>query len=51
MENRQEPIWFEGSPLPHPDYAVDESGEVDVNPVLLKGQGQLMNLKKLNLKR
>ena len=29
VENRQEPIWFEGSPLPHPNYAVDESGEVD----------------------
>ena len=28
-ENRWEPIWFEGSPLPYPDYAVDESGEVD----------------------
>ena len=51
MESRRDFIWFVGSPLPHPDYAVDESGEVDVNPVLLKGQGQLMNLKKLNLKR
>ena len=29
VENRWEPIWFEGSPLPHPDYAVDESGEVN----------------------
>ena len=29
MENRWEPIWFEGSPLSHLDYAVDESGEVD----------------------
>ena len=29
MENRWEPLWFEGSPLSHPDYAVDESREVD----------------------
>ena len=28
-ENRWEPIWFEGNPLPHPNYPVDESGEVD----------------------
>ena len=29
VENRWKPIWFERNPLPHPDYAVDESGEVD----------------------
>ena len=29
MENRWEHISFEGSLLPHPDYAVDKSGEVD----------------------
>ena len=29
MKKRWEPIWFEGSPLPHPDYAVDESGQDD----------------------
>ena len=29
VENRWEPIWFERSPLPLPDYTVDESGEVD----------------------
>ena len=29
MENQSELIWFEGSPLPHPDYAVDEFEEVD----------------------
>ena len=29
VETRWESIWLEGSPLPHPDYAVDESGKVD----------------------
>lgn len=29
VENRWEPICFEGSSLHHPDYAVDESGEFD----------------------
>ena len=28
VENWWEPIWFERSPLPHPDYAVDEFGVV-----------------------
>ena len=29
VENRWEPIWFEGSLLLHPDAAAAESGEVD----------------------
>ena len=29
VENWWDPIWCEGSSLPHPDYAVDESGEAD----------------------
>ena len=29
VKNRWEPIWFEANSLPHPDYPVDESGEVD----------------------
>ena len=29
VETRWESIWLDGIPLPHPDYAVDESGKVD----------------------
>ena len=29
VENWWEPVWFEWNPLPHPDYTVNESGEVD----------------------
>ena len=29
VENRWESIWFEGSPLSHPDYSTDKYGEVD----------------------
>ena len=29
MESQWEPIWFDGSLLPRPDYAVDESGKVN----------------------
>ena len=27
VENRWEPVWFEGSPLPHPDDILDQSGD------------------------
>ena len=40
MENQWEPIWFEGSPLPHHDYAVDESREVDESG-MVEGSGTI----------
>ena len=40
MENRWEPIWFEEGPLPHPDYAVDESGKVNESS-MTEGSGTI----------
>ena len=40
VENRWEPIWLEGSPLPHPDYAVGESGEIDESGIT-EGSGKI----------
>ena len=44
VENLWEPIWFEGSPSSHADYAVDESGEVDESG-MVEEQGQIISLK------
>ena len=41
VKNRWEPIWFEGGPLPHPDYAVDESGEDDDKSGMAERRGTI----------
>ena len=41
VKKRWGPIWFEGSPLPHPDYAVDESGEDDDKSGMAESRGTI----------
>ena len=35
-----DPVWFEGSPLLHPDYVVDKSGEVGESSIT-EGSGTI----------